>query len=103
MGRKRHRQINIALDRAETLLRQGHRLVLQFRGFSPPRTRLQQLVDTKNRKIGHDYFITDAGPVTEKTANKLLANPLCRPADRGLFADSPQSWTFAGRRTNPLK
>jgi hypothetical protein len=41
-----------------------------------------------------DYFVVPGGPVSEATAKQIINHTLCREDDRGLLAETPQSWSF---------
>jgi len=41
-----------------------------------------------------EYEVSPGGPVSDATAEMIIAHNLCRPVDAGLLADQPQSWKF---------
>jgi hypothetical protein len=68
---------HIDLANARALLLRGHVL---------------QQIQTER---GIDFVIPGGGPVTAVVARRLLSDPHCRAVDRGLFTETPQSWTLA--------
>ena len=54
-----------------------------------------------NTKHGRQFYIVGkaGGPVDEEVAKKLLAHPLCREVDSGLFPGIPQTYSLCSGRT----
>jgi hypothetical protein len=72
---------SILYDDALLLLqRPDHRLVVTFTAAQP----------------GWRFTLAgpQGGPVTDHVAKRLLDHPFCRPADAGLFTETPQSYTL---------
>jgi hypothetical protein len=50
------------------------------------------LVRTNGKRT--EYAVSPGGPVSNATAELILAHALCHSADAGLLVDTPQSWRF---------
>jgi hypothetical protein len=52
-----------------------------------------KLARTNNAKRA-GYEIIPGGEVSEAVAKRIIGHTLCREDDRGLFAETSQSWSF---------
>jgi hypothetical protein len=51
-----------------------------------------QLIRTNGKRA--EYEVSPGGPVSDATAEMIIAHSLCQPVDAGLLADQPQTWCF---------
>jgi hypothetical protein len=45
-------------------------------------------------RTGHDYFVVPGGPVTDATAQEIIAMPHVMPGNDGLFPNHDQTWSI---------
>lgn len=74
--------MSLSFKRATDKLRQPGHVLIELRGSS------------KNQERHARYYVVPGGPITEQTAQKILALSSCHEVDRGLLDGIPQSWSL---------